>query len=93
MFKVSGIWVSPFEVEQALISHAAILEAAVVAAADDEGLEKPKAYIVMKNAEENIDAEELKEFVKAENRKMEISSLGRGCGRSSQNGNWKNSTL
>ena len=65
MFKVSGIWVSPFEVEQALISHPAILVAAVVAAADDEGLEKPKAYIVMKNAEEIIDVEELKEFVKA----------------------------
>ena len=64
MFKVSGIWVSPFEVEQALISHSAILEAAVVAATDDEGLEKPKAFIVTKNAEEPIDRDELKEFVK-----------------------------
>jgi acyl-coenzyme A synthetase/AMP-(fatty) acid ligase len=30
MFKVSGIWVSPFEVESALITHPAVLEAAVV---------------------------------------------------------------
>ena len=49
MFKVSGIWVSPFEVEQALISHEAVLEAAVVAKRDDDGLEKPKAFIVLKD--------------------------------------------
>jgi 4-hydroxybenzoate-CoA ligase len=48
MFKVSGIWVSPFEVEQALISHPAVLEAAVVPRRDDEGLEKPAAYVVLK---------------------------------------------
>ncbi|MGZ2259189.1 benzoate-CoA ligase family protein [Roseobacter sp. A03A-229] len=47
MFKVSGIWVSPFEVEQALASHPSVLEAAVVAARDGEGLEKPKAFIVL----------------------------------------------
>ena len=47
MFKVSGIWVSPFEVESALISHAAVLEAAVVPAEDDEGLLKPKAFVVL----------------------------------------------
>ena len=48
MFKVGGIWVSPFEVEQALISHPAVLEAAVVAARDENGLEKPKAFVVLK---------------------------------------------
>ena len=47
MFKVSGIWVSPFEVESALIAHSSILEAAVVAAKDAEGLEKPKAFVVL----------------------------------------------
>ncbi|WP_298920366.1 benzoate-CoA ligase family protein [uncultured Roseobacter sp.] len=47
MFKVSGIWVSPFEVEQALASHPTVLEAAVVAAKDDAGLDKPKAFIVL----------------------------------------------
>ena len=48
MFKVSGIWVSPFEVESALITHPAVLEAAVVPAADPEGLLKPKAYVVLR---------------------------------------------
>jgi 4-hydroxybenzoate-CoA ligase len=49
MFKVSGIWVSPFEVETALASHKAVLEAAVVPAADEEGLLKPKAFVVLKD--------------------------------------------
>ena len=48
MFKVSGIWVSPFEVEGALASHPAILECAVVPHADEEGLLKPKAFVVLK---------------------------------------------
>ncbi|MEM6988441.1 MAG: benzoate-CoA ligase family protein, partial [Pseudomonadota bacterium] len=45
LFKVGGIWVSPFEVEQSLIGHAAVLECAVVAALDDDRLEKPKAFV------------------------------------------------
>jgi 4-hydroxybenzoate-CoA ligase len=48
MFKVSGIWVSPFEVESALISHPAVLEAAVIPASDADGLLKPKAFVVLK---------------------------------------------
>jgi benzoate-CoA ligase len=48
MLKVSGIWVSPFEVESALASHAAVLEAAVVAHADENGLIKPKAFVVLR---------------------------------------------
>lgn len=48
MFKVGGRWVSPFEVEQALVSHPAVLEAAVVAKEDSEGLVKPKAFVVLK---------------------------------------------
>jgi benzoate-CoA ligase len=48
MLKVSGIWVSPFEVESALASHAAVLEAAVVGQADENGLVKPKAYVVLR---------------------------------------------
>jgi 4-hydroxybenzoate-CoA ligase len=48
MFKVSGIWVSPFEVESALITHPAVAEAAVVPEADPEGLLKPKAFVVLK---------------------------------------------
>ncbi|MEP1522163.1 benzoate-CoA ligase family protein [Ascidiaceihabitans sp.] len=47
MFKVSGIWVSPFEVESAIVAHADVLEAAVVAHKDADGLEKPKAFVVL----------------------------------------------
>ena len=52
MFKVGGIWVSPFEVESALMSHPAILEAAVVGHADDDGLIKPKAFVVLRPGHE-----------------------------------------
>jgi 4-hydroxybenzoate-CoA ligase len=48
MFKVSGVWVSPFEVEAALVSHEAVLEAAVIGKEDRDGLVKPKAFIVLK---------------------------------------------
>lgn len=64
MFKVSGIWVSPFEIEQALVAHPAVLEAAVVAKRDEEGLEKPKAFIVLKPGQPASVAETLKDFVK-----------------------------
>jgi 4-hydroxybenzoate-CoA ligase len=66
MFKVSGIWVSPFEVESALIGHAAVMEAAVVPKADSDGLLKPKAFIVLKPGKiaANGLEEELKEQVK-----------------------------
>ena len=49
MFKVSAIWVSPFEVEAALIAHPSVLEAAVVPAQDGNGLTKPKAFVVLKD--------------------------------------------
>jgi 4-hydroxybenzoate-CoA ligase len=42
------MWVSPFEVEAALASHEAVLEAAVVGKEDGDGLVKPKAFIVLK---------------------------------------------
>jgi 4-hydroxybenzoate-CoA ligase len=65
MFKVSGIWLSPFEVEGALVSHPRILEAAVVAVEDADGLEKPKAFVVLKDgvADDALLAE-LKDHVK-----------------------------
>jgi 4-hydroxybenzoate-CoA ligase len=67
MFKVSGIWVSPFEVESALVSHEAVLEAAVVPKEDTDGLLKPMAYIVLKPGKTagNGLQETLKEHVKA----------------------------
>jgi 4-hydroxybenzoate-CoA ligase len=49
MFKVSGMWVSPFDIEAALVSHEAVLEAAVIGKEDADGLIKPKAFIVLKN--------------------------------------------
>ena len=48
MLKVGGIWVSPMEVESALLGHAAIQEAAVIGLADGQGLVKPKAFVVLK---------------------------------------------
>jgi 4-hydroxybenzoate-CoA ligase len=67
MFKVSGIWVSPFEVESALIGHEAVLEAAVVPKEDTDGLLKPKAFIVLKPGKTagNGLQDALKEHVKA----------------------------
>src|SRR3954466_1913376 len=65
MFKVSGIWVSPFEVESALITHPAVLEAAVVPEADPEGLLKPKAFVVLRPGVTTSNLQEmLKEHVK-----------------------------
>jgi 4-hydroxybenzoate-CoA ligase len=50
---VSGIWVSPFEVEAALIAHPRVLEAAVVPAEDANGLIKPRAFVVLKDQSED----------------------------------------
>ena len=49
MLKVSGHYVSPFEVEGALQTHADVLECAVVAWLDGDGLIKPKAFVVLKS--------------------------------------------
>jgi 4-hydroxybenzoate-CoA ligase len=64
MFKVSGIWVSPFEIEQTLIAFPGVLEAAVVAKADDKDLIKPAAFVVMKPGEQPPETQALKDFVK-----------------------------
>ncbi len=67
MLKVGGIWVSPVEVENALIRHPAVLETAVVGIADKQGLVKPKAYVVLKDTSNqgcNELAVELQNFVK-----------------------------
>jgi benzoate-CoA ligase len=63
MLKVSGIYVSPFEVEATLVQHAAVLEAAVIGVADEQGLTKTKAFVVLKAGREATEAE-LKAFVK-----------------------------
>ena len=63
MLKVSGIYVSPFEVEATLVQHSAVLEAAVIGVADSDGLTKTKAFVVLKDGASTT-AEDLKAFVK-----------------------------
>jgi benzoate-CoA ligase len=63
MLKVSGIYVSPFEVEATLVQHPAVLEAAVIGVPDAEGLTKTKAFVVLKPAP-RPPTDELKAFVK-----------------------------
>ncbi|MBV8103472.1 MAG: benzoate-CoA ligase family protein [Hyphomicrobiales bacterium] len=63
MLKVSGVYVSPFEVEATIVQHPAVLEAAVIGAPDADGLVKTKAFVVLK-AGEHADEAELKAFVK-----------------------------
>jgi benzoate-CoA ligase len=66
MLKVSGMWVSPPEVEATLMEHPAVLECGVVGARDQDELTKPKAFVILKPGHEATDAlaEELKAFVK-----------------------------
>jgi benzoate-CoA ligase len=66
MLKVSGIYVSPIEVESALVTHDAVLEAAVVGREDDQRLVKPIAYVVLKPGRQPTPdlSEELKQHVK-----------------------------
>ena len=63
MLKVSGIYVSPFEVEATLEQHPAVLEAAVIGVLDADGLTKTKAFVVLKNGV-TATQDELKAFVK-----------------------------
>ena len=56
MLKVGGIYVSPVEVEAALITHEAVLECAVVGAEDESKLIKPKAYVVLKQGQSPSDS-------------------------------------
>ncbi len=67
LMKVSGQYVSPVEVEAALAEHASVVEAAVVAHADEHGLVKPHAFVVLRPDVRSGQAlaEELQAFVKA----------------------------
>jgi benzoate-CoA ligase len=66
MLKVSGQYVSPFEVEATLVQHPLVLEAAVIGVADEHGLTRTKAYVVLKDGQAPDAATEaaLKAFVK-----------------------------
>jgi benzoate-CoA ligase len=63
MLKVGGIYVSPFEVEACLMTHESILEAAVIGVTDQDGLVKPKAFVVLKPGKQ-AGAEDLQAHVK-----------------------------
>jgi benzoate-CoA ligase len=63
MLKISGIYVSPFEVEGTLIQHPAVLESAVIGVLDEAGLVKTKAFVVLKK-DTQVSKEELQAFVK-----------------------------
>jgi acyl-coenzyme A synthetase/AMP-(fatty) acid ligase len=65
MLKVGGIWVSPVEVENCLLQHENVLEAAVVSVQNENNLVIPKAYVVLKDRTPSKEMEdELKNFVK-----------------------------
>ncbi len=66
MLKVGGIFVAPAEIENCLLQHEAVLECAVVGHEDGDGLIKPKAFIVVREAQSTSDelANEIKDFVK-----------------------------
>lgn len=68
MIKVSGQYVSPIEVENILIQHSAVLEAAVIGVTDSQGLVKTTAYVVLRsgNAASPSIEEELQAFVKSQ---------------------------
>jgi benzoate-CoA ligase len=67
MMKVGGIWVSPIEVENALIEHPAVQECGVGSRADHDGLPKPYAFVVLKNGKPGTPelAAELQQFVRS----------------------------
>lgn len=64
MLKVSGMYVSPFEVEATLAEHPSVMESAVIGVNDEEGLVKSKAFVVLVEGQQAT-ADELKAFVKA----------------------------
>ena len=59
MLKVGGIWVSPTEVEGGILELEQIAQVAVVGAEDEEGLTKPKAYVVLEEGVGNLDVASL----------------------------------
>ena len=68
VFKVSGLWVSPTDIESALNDHPAVLESAVIGFTDKDGLTKPKAFVVLRAG--HTAAPELIEALKAQVRPL-----------------------
>ena len=95
MLKVSGMYVSPFEVEGVLQSHPDVLEAAVVGWPDDDKLIKPKAFVVLKVPDKASDAfaQALAGRMPAKARGLQISALDRIPQRTAENRDRQNPAL
>ena len=89
MLKVSGLYVSPFEVEGALQTHDDVLECAVVAWLDGDGLIKPKAFVVLKDHDKACDGTRARDAGsrQGEARAVQISALGRVSRRTAEDRN------
>jgi benzoate-CoA ligase len=75
-FKVKGLWVSPVEVESALLCHPDVVEAAVVAGTDAQGLATARAFIVIRKEQgKNTDKQELLEFAKSKLATYKVPTL------------------
>lgn len=68
MIKVGGMWVSPIEVENVLLMHPAVIEAAVVGIPDQSGLDKSEAFVVLRASvsPSNELSNEIREHVRSE---------------------------
>jgi benzoate-CoA ligase len=66
LLKVGGIFVSPIEVENCLLKHPAVVEAAVTGYTDEQGLTKPRALVVLRDGKPSAPglADEIQAFVK-----------------------------
>ena len=95
MLKVSGMYVSPFEVEGALQNHPDVLEAAVVGWPDDDALIKPKAFVVLKSPEKASDelALDFTKSLPAKARRLQISALARIPQRTAKDGDREDPAL
>ena len=64
MLKVSGMWVSPLEIETVLMEHAAVYECAVVARRDNDGLDKARAVVVLKPGHDERTLPEIEDLIR-----------------------------
>jgi len=82
MLKVAGMWVSPVEVENALLGHPNVAEAAVVGATDARGLTYAVAHVTLRaGCEESSElAEEIRSHVKARLVSHKVPREIRFCG-------------
>jgi len=79
MLKVGGIWVSPVEIENTLIEHACVQEAGVIGRRDQDGLEKPMAFIVLAQGVQPSEelARQLEDFVRSKIAEYKAPALDR----------------